>query len=94
VAEEGGEPLCARLALIRALTRLCHAGVLLSASTVASRATADGDLSTPILPEFHLAIHEGRLRPGAPQTKHILGKMFLASFFSGATPPGLDAAVQ
>jgi hypothetical protein len=26
--------------------------------------------------------------PGALETKHILGKMFLASFFSGVAPPG------
>jgi hypothetical protein len=87
------EALCARLALIRALTRLYYAGVLLSASAVASRATPDDDLSTPTLPDFHTAIREGRLKPGAPETKHILGKMFLASFFSGPPPPGLDAAV-
>jgi hypothetical protein len=33
------------------------------------------------------------LKPGVPETRHILGKMFLASFFSGVAPPGFDAAV-
>jgi hypothetical protein len=33
------------------------------------------------------------LRPGAPETKHVLGKMFIASFFSGVSPPGFGAAV-
>ena len=55
--------------------------------------TPDPDLSAPTPPEFRLAIREGRLQPGAPETKHILGKMFLASFFSGVAPPGFDAAV-
>jgi aminoglycoside phosphotransferase (APT) family kinase protein len=87
------EALRARLELIRALTRLYYAGVLLSASALASRATPDADLSAPTLPEFRLAIHAGRLKPGAPETKHILGKMFLASFFSGVAAPGFDAAV-
>ncbi len=34
------------------------------------------------------------LTPGAPETKHILGKMFLMSFLSGVAPPGFDDAVQ
>jgi len=82
-----------RLALVRALTRLYHAGVLLSASFAASGALADRDPSAPTLQEFHRAIRDGGLEPGTPQTKHALGKMYLASFATGATPPGLDAAV-
>jgi aminoglycoside phosphotransferase (APT) family kinase protein len=82
------EELHARLSLIRALTRLYYAGVLLSASSAASPAAPDNDLSAPTLPEFQLAIDEGRLKRGAAETKHILGKMFLASFFSGVAPPG------
>jgi hypothetical protein len=34
------------------------------------------------------AIDEGRLKRGAAETMQILGKMFLASFLSGAAPPG------
>jgi aminoglycoside phosphotransferase (APT) family kinase protein len=88
------EALRARLTLIRALTRLYYAGVFLSASAAAaSRGMPDDDLSAPTLREFQLAIQEGRVKPGATETKHILGKMFLASFFSGVAPPGFDAAV-
>jgi thiamine kinase-like enzyme len=87
------ETLRNRLALIRALTRLYYAGVLLSASASAPRAAPDTDLSAPTLPAFQLAISEGRLKPGTPETKHILGKMFLDSFFSGVAAPGFDAAV-
>jgi hypothetical protein len=87
------EALRARLELIRALTRLYYAGVLLSASAAASWVTGATDLSAPTPREFQFAIREGRLRRGAPETKHILGKMFLASFFSGVAPPGFDDAV-
>jgi len=87
------EAVRARLAVVRALTRLYYAGVMLSASALAPRATPDTDLLAPAVPEFERAIREGRLKPGAPETKHILGKMFLSSFFSGVAPPGLDAAV-
>ena len=87
------EALRARLELVRAFTRLYYAGVLLSASAAASCVTGATDLSAPTLQEFRLAIHEGQLKPGAPATKHILGKMFLASFLSGVAPPGFDDAV-
>jgi len=92
----GGAPddaLYARLALVRAFTRLYYAGVLLSASVAALGAVADGDLSVPTLPEFQRSLRQGRHKPGTPETKHILGKMFLASFLTAVAPPGLDAAV-
>ena len=31
----------------------------------------------------------GRLKAETAETSHVLGKMFLASFLSGAVPPGL-----
>jgi len=87
------EALRIRLELIRALTRLYYAGVLFSASAAASWTRLDSDLSAPAAPDFQRAIREGRLQPGTPETKHILGKMFLASFSTGVAPPGLDATV-
>jgi aminoglycoside phosphotransferase (APT) family kinase protein len=85
--------LLARLELVRALTRLYYAGVVLSASAAASWIMDDTDLSAPAVAEFQQAIRAGGLLPGTPQTKHILGKMFLASFMSGGDTPWLDAAV-
>jgi aminoglycoside phosphotransferase (APT) family kinase protein len=82
-----------RLAPVRALTRLYYAGVLLSASAAAAWRVGDTDLKTPTLAAFQQAIGDGRLTPGTPETKHVLGKMFLESFFSGAAPPGFSAAV-
>jgi hypothetical protein len=54
---------------------------------------ADRDASAPTVPEFRSAIRNGNIKPGTPETKHILGKMYLSSFLSGNVPPGLDAAV-
>lgn len=93
LGHEPDESLRARLALIRSLTRLYYAGVFLSASATAPRAMPDDDLSGPSPAEFRLAVREGRLRPGTPDTKHILGKMFLAAFIADTVPPGFDAAV-
>jgi aminoglycoside phosphotransferase (APT) family kinase protein len=87
------EALRARLDLVRALTRLYYAGVVLSASAAASWVLGDTDLSAPTVVEFQQAIRAGRLTRGTPQTKHILGKMFLASFMSGGEAPWLDVAV-
>jgi aminoglycoside phosphotransferase (APT) family kinase protein len=78
-----------RLALMRRLTRLFYAGVLFSASATAPRSRPDPDLSAPTAAEFERAIRDGRLSAGTPQTTHVLGKMYLASFLSGAPPPGL-----
>jgi aminoglycoside phosphotransferase (APT) family kinase protein len=87
------DALRARLEEVRALTRLYYAGVVLSASAAASWIADDTDLSAPTIAEFQQAIHAGRLKPGTPQTKHIMGKMFLASFLSGGETPWLDAGV-
>lgn len=87
------EALRVRLAQVRALTRLYYAGVFLSASAATTDMRGETDLSAPTIAELRLAIRERQVIPGAPATKHILGKMFLAAFFSGATPPGFDAAV-
>ena len=82
--------LRARLALARALTRLYYAGVLLSASATFPRAAPNHDLTAPTLAEFNDAVAGGRLTPGAPGTKHILGKMWLAAFMTGVAAPGLS----
>ena len=87
------ETVRTRLGLTRALTRLYYAGVLLSASAAASGAVGDTDLAAPTLAELQQAIRDGRLARGTPATKHVLGKMFLASFLSGTLPPGFDAAI-
>jgi tRNA A-37 threonylcarbamoyl transferase component Bud32 len=82
-----------RLSKARALTRLYYAGVLLSASADVSGPLADRDLSAPSNEAFRRSISNGGIRPGSPDAKHILGKMYLASFMTGDNPPGLDAAV-
>jgi aminoglycoside phosphotransferase (APT) family kinase protein len=89
LGREPDHPLVNRLAQVRALTRLYYAGVLFSASALAPRTISDRSLSAPTSAEFERAIRGGRLLAGTPETSHVLGKMFLASFLSGAVPPGL-----
>jgi Phosphotransferase enzyme family len=82
-----------RLDVVRALVRLYYAGVFLSASAAAGWTSGATDLSAPSIADFLEAIHSDRLKAGTPETKHILGKMFLASFLSGIATPGFEAAV-
>ena len=72
----------ARLLLIRQLTRLYYAGLLL---TAVGRTTDDSlmtDLAAPTTGEFHSLVASGVLVPGGSETKRVLGKMFLAGFLS------------
>ena len=85
------EALYGRLARVRAFTRLYYAGVFLSASAAANGSLGERDLSVPTSPEYRSAIFEGRLKPGAVETLHVLGKLYLNAFLTGASPPGLDA---
>jgi hypothetical protein len=93
LVREADEALPYRLEQVRALTRLYYAGVFLSASASALGPVGDSDIKAPTIPEFQDALRAGRLMPGSPATKHILGKMYLASFLTGCVPPGLAAAV-
>ena len=83
------EAFYGRLATVRALTRLYYAGVFLSGSAASqTRTVPDTDLSVPTLEEFKKSVCDGALRANSPDTIHILGKMYLASFLSGDTVPG------
>jgi len=88
----GGAPdrrLRERLAQVRAMTRLFYAAVQFSAVAAAPRSAPDTDLAAPTLAELQRALRDGRLQPDALETRHALGKMFLASFLSGEAAPGL-----
>jgi hypothetical protein len=84
------EALRARLDLVRALTRLYYAGVFFSASALAPRAVPDPSLTAPTLSALDQAVNSGRLRFGTPAHRHVVGKMFIASFLTGCATPGFE----
>lgn len=86
------QAILTRLDLIRALTRLYFAGVFLSASAAVPRLTPDNDLKVPSLAQFRRAVREGQVNLDTPNARHTMGKMFLASFLSGAGVPPFGAA--
>jgi hypothetical protein len=56
--------------------------------------SAARDPAAPTPREFRRAIRDGEIRPSAPGTKHMLGKICLTSFLTGEPPPGLDGRAQ
>ena len=85
--------LRARLVLMRPLTRLYYAGLMLSGFAAAPRERPDASLDAPTPDEFRAAFEQGRLKPTAPETLYILGKMQLAGFLAGLAAPGFAQAL-
>ena len=86
--------LRARLVLMRQLTRIYYAAILLSAFAATPRAVPDGDLAAPTPDGFRAAIAEGRLKPASPETMYTLGKMLLAGFLNGLHTPEFEQALR
>jgi thiamine kinase-like enzyme len=87
--------LRAQLLLMRLLTRLYYAGLLLWIGRMrAPRRDPESDLSAPTPTEFGATVAQGRLKPGSPEALCSLGKMLLASFLDGARVPGFEDALS
>ncbi len=80
-----------RLTVMRALTRLYYAGLLLSLSPAPSEPDADLSALSPM--EFGTALAQGRFEPGSPAAMRSLGKMVLAGFLDATRAPDFDAAL-
>ena len=84
----------ARLSLMRVLSRLYYAGLLLGIGRArAPRPGPDADLGAPTPAEFGAAVAQGRLKAGSPEMLYTLGKMVLASFLKGAEASGFEDAL-
>jgi len=67
-----------RLQLVRRMTRLYYACLLLAGFARQPPAVPHADLSAPTPAEFQQQLADGRLREGDPRTLFVLGKMMLA----------------
>ncbi len=86
--------LRARLLLMRLLSRLYYAGLLLGiARQRAPRSEPDSSLGAPTPAEFGAAVAQGRLAPRSAEMLYTLGKMLLAGFLRGADGPELERAL-
>jgi hypothetical protein len=82
--------LRARLRLMRQMTRLYYAGLLLLFSSKSPAALTD--LAAPAPHEFSALIASGQLKHG-PEVHMALGKTFLAGFLAGANAPDFEDAL-
>jgi Phosphotransferase enzyme family len=90
----GREPtrgIRARLLLMRQLTRLFYACLILS--MFIGRRPQETDLTALSPDAFRDAVGHGRLTIGAAETLYQLGKMSLAGFLAGFAAPGFDEAL-
>ena len=93
LGERPDRVLRARLALMRRLTRLYYAGLLLSLAAGPPRAVPEADLSAPTAAEFRAELARGEHAPTSPATMFTLGKMCLAGFLSGTATAEFDEAL-
>jgi aminoglycoside phosphotransferase (APT) family kinase protein len=90
---EADRELRARLTLMRQLTRLYYAGLLLSIAASQPRETPESDLRAPTPGEFKAALARGEHAATSRATMLVLGKMSLAGFLAGMSAPGFDEAL-
>jgi Phosphotransferase enzyme family len=83
--------LRARLLLMRQMTRLYYAGILLAISIAPSAPLTD--VSAPTPPEFRDLIASGQLKAGTSETKVVLGKVLLGWFLAGLSAPEFEEAL-
>jgi len=83
--------LKSRLQLMRLLTKLWYAGMLLAPGVKAGVMITD--LAAPAPDEFRSLIASGKLSPTAPETLALLGKMVLAGFKAGVSAPKFAEAL-
>jgi aminoglycoside phosphotransferase (APT) family kinase protein len=88
-----GRLLRARVALMRQLTRLYYAGIILVASARAAQGAApDPSLAAPTQAEFAIAMREGRLT-ATRDVLYTIAKMCLAGFLAGVSTPEFEEAL-
>lgn len=87
------EQVRARLATVRAFTRLYYACFLLTAALADPDSLPDGDLSAPTPIELKRVLSDGTLKPGTRELARTFGKVYLRGFLSGDPELGLREAV-
>jgi aminoglycoside phosphotransferase (APT) family kinase protein len=84
----------ARLRVMRVLTRLYYAGLLLGIAAARQGTAPIADLSSRSEDEFREAVAAGTIASATPETLIEIGKMKLAGFLGGLADPAVNAAVQ
>lgn len=85
--------LRARLRLMRLLTRMYYAGLLIALSARSPGTEPETDLAAPTPAAFASAVASGEHKPTSPETMRVLGKMCLAGFLAGLQAPGFEESL-
>jgi Ser/Thr protein kinase RdoA (MazF antagonist) len=83
--------LRARLLLMRQMTRLWYAGILLAPAV--QQGMAITGLAAPSAEEFRAMTQSGHLPAGSRESRLALGKMLLAGFLAGAAQADFEEAL-
>jgi hypothetical protein len=81
----------ARLRLMRKLTRLYYAGILLATATGGEPIK---DLAAPTEVEFRTLVTSGQIQPGSVEAKKLLARMMLAGFLEGTQTGAFETALS
>jgi aminoglycoside phosphotransferase (APT) family kinase protein len=81
----------ARLRLMRKLTRLYYAGILLATATGGEPIK---DLAAPTEAEFRTLVTSGQIQPGSVEAKKLLARMMLAGFLEGTQTGAFETALS
>lgn len=84
----------AQLLLMRRLTQVYYACLMLSPLAASPPAEPDASLAALSVDAFRAAIASGRLRVGDPQIPYLLAKMNLAGFLAGFATPAVRDALE
>jgi Ser/Thr protein kinase RdoA (MazF antagonist) len=88
------EQLRARLHVMRVLTRLYYAGLVLTPFALNPPAAADSDLTHPTPQQLTTAVAKGELTVGTPDFMYLFGKMLLGGFLAETREPRFEAALH
>jgi hypothetical protein len=83
----------ARLTLMRPVTLLYYACIVLITFSRVQRSAPDSDLKAPSESEFGRALADGRLKAGTPEMMYVFGKLLLAAYLTSVHAPGVDEAL-
>jgi aminoglycoside phosphotransferase (APT) family kinase protein len=84
----------ARLRLMRKLTRLYYAGILLATSVTTTAGAPINDLEVPTEADFRAMVMSDQIQAGSVEAKRLLARMMLAGFREGTQTGAFDRTLS
>ena len=84
----------ARFTLMRQMTRLFHAGLMLIIASAEPSARVEEELAALTLPQVFASLAQGSLAVGTPETMLVFGKAFLREFLESTRAAAYEDALR